>query len=67
MAKRVTKGFADKTAKALRDARKHCPTCGEPIEFVKYIGTGTDPEKNSMKFKERILQICSCNRNEYFK
>jgi len=66
MAKRVTKGFADKTAKALRDARPHCPTCGEAYELVKHISCDQNTEKNTLKFKEQMVRLCKCNRSEYY-
>lgn len=67
MAKRVSKGFADKTSKALRDNKKHCAVCGEAIEFIKHIVTVTDSKSNSIRFKEKMVGVCNCNRNEIYK
>ncbi|MFA4839415.1 MAG: hypothetical protein WC703_08070 [Candidatus Neomarinimicrobiota bacterium] len=67
MAKRVSKGFGDKTSKALKDFKKHCAVCGEPIELVKRILTVTDEEKNSVRFQEKMVGVCKCNRSEIFK
>jgi hypothetical protein len=67
MAKRVSKGFADKTSKALRDNKKHCAVCGEAIEFIKHIVTVTDSKSNSIRFKEKMVGVCKCNRNEIYK
>lgn len=67
MAKRVTKGFADKTQKALKDSKKHCAVCGEPIELVKHVVTLKDEVKNTIRFKEKMVGVCNCNRNEIYK
>jgi len=67
MAKHVSKGFADKTSKALRDYKKHCAVCGEAIEFIKHIVTVTEPTTKSIRFKEKIVGVCNCNRNEIYK
>ncbi|MDD5764757.1 MAG: hypothetical protein PHW79_00705 [Candidatus Marinimicrobia bacterium] len=67
MAKRVSKGFGDKNAKALKDSKKHCAVCGEPIELVKRIMTVTDNEKNSVRFQEKMVGVCKCNRSEIYK
>jgi hypothetical protein len=67
MAKRVTKGFADKTAKALRDTKKHCPVCGEAVTPVKHITTVSDPKTHSMRFKETMVPVCKCNQENYYK
>ncbi|MBN2600582.1 MAG: hypothetical protein JXR87_01170 [Candidatus Marinimicrobia bacterium] len=67
MAKRVTKGFADKTQKALKDAKKHCAVCGEPIELIKHIITQTNPNSDTIRFKEKMVGICNCNRSEIYK
>lgn len=67
MAKRVTKGFADKTAKALRDTKKHCAVCGEPIEMIKHIVTQQSGNGETIRFKEKMVAVCNCNRNEIYK
>jgi len=67
MAKRVTKGFGDKTAKALMDFKKHCPVCGEAIEMVKHITPVIEPSTNSLRFKEAMVHVCKCNRSEIYK
>ncbi len=67
MAKRVTKGFAAKTEKALRDTKRHCPVCGDAVEMVKHITPVINAETNSMKFKEKMLAVCKCNRKDIFK
>jgi len=67
MAKRVSKGFADKTSKALRDYKKHCVVCGEAIEQIKHIITVTDSKSNSIRCKEKMVGVCNCNRSEIYK
>jgi len=66
MAKRVTKGFADKTSKALKDNKRHCAVCGDPIEMIKHVVTNKDTAKDAIRFKEKIIGVCSCNRNDIF-
>jgi len=67
MAKRVSRGFADKAAKALKDNKKHCAVCGEAIELVKHVVTVTDPTTDSIRFNEKMVGVCGCNRNEIYK
>jgi hypothetical protein len=67
MAKHESKGFADKTSKALRDYKKHCAICSEPIEFIKHIVTVTDSTTKSIRFKEKMVGVCKCNRSEIYK
>jgi hypothetical protein len=67
MARRVSKGFAEKAAKALKDNKKHCAVCGEAIELVKHVVTVTDLATDSIRFREKMVSICGCNRNEIYK
>ncbi|MDO9547835.1 MAG: hypothetical protein Q7J65_02580 [Candidatus Marinimicrobia bacterium] len=67
MAKRVTKGFADKMSKALKDSKKHCAVCGEPIELVKHVVTQKVTVSDTIRFKEKMVGVCNCNRNEIYK
>ncbi|MCK9244430.1 MAG: hypothetical protein PHC43_03465 [Candidatus Marinimicrobia bacterium] len=61
------KGFAEKTAKSSRNVKVTCPVCGENIEYVKHIATISDPAKRSMRFKEQIVGVCKCNRDQIYK
>ncbi len=65
MAKRVTKGFASKTERALMDKLKKCPICDEDIVRVKHIKTSST--ENSMKFTENVIKVCKCNKSEIYK
>jgi C4-type Zn-finger protein len=67
MAKKTGRGFADKVAKSSQDFRKHCPVCGEAIEMVKHIIPVQDEATNSIRFKERMVGVCNCNRSEIHK
>ncbi len=67
MAKRSRGGFAAKVAKASVDFKIHCPVCGEAIEIVKHISTVSNPENNTVRFKERMIKVCKCNRSEIYK
>jgi hypothetical protein len=67
MAKKGDRSFATKVAKSTVDTRKHCPVCGEVIEYIKQITTVTNTENNSMRFPEKMIAVCKCNRNEVYK
>lgn len=67
MVKRSKGGFAAKVAKSSVDLKIHCPVCGEAIDVVKYISTINSPENNAMRFKEKMIKVCKCNRNEFYK
>lgn len=67
MAKKGARSFAAKVAKSTADAKRHCPVCGEAIEYIKQITTVTDKENHSMRFKEKMVAVCKCNRNEVYK
>ena len=60
------KGFADKTSKTSKNKKTICPVCGESIEFIKHIET-VNPTPNSMRFKEKMVGVCKCNRAEIIK
>lgn len=65
MAKRVTKGFASKTEKALQDKHKVCPVCGGDIVRVKHVQTLSGD--NSIRFNERMVKVCKCNQSDIYK
>ena len=65
MAKRVTKGFASKTERALQDKHKLCPVCGGEIVRVKHITTVTD--EKTIRFNEKMVKVCKCNQSEIYK
>jgi hypothetical protein len=65
MAKRVTKGFASKTEKALLDKHKICPVCGGDIVRLKHVQTVS--EENTIRFNEKMVKVCKCNQSEIYK
>jgi len=67
MAKKSKGGFVAKMLKAQQDFRVHCPVCNEAISYVKHIVTETNPKNNSVCFKEKMVGICKCNKNDIFK
>jgi len=67
MAKRVTKGFAAKTEKALLDKHRKCPVCNGDIDYLRHISTGTNEKKQSMNFIDKIIRVCDCNKKEVYK
>jgi len=67
MNRKGVRGFADKTKKALEDSKKHCAVCGEPIELIRHVVTLKDEVKGTIRFKEKMVGVCNCNRNEIYK
>ena len=65
MAKRVTKGFASKTERALLDKHKVCQVCGGDITQVKHVVTNSG--ENSIRFNEKMIKVCKCNQSEIYK
>lgn len=65
MAKRVTKGFASKTEKALQDKNKICPVCGGDITLLKHVETISGD--NNIRFNEKMKRVCKCNQGEIYK
>ncbi len=61
------KTFADKLAKNAKDFKIHCPNCGEPFEYVKHIMPITDAKGNTLRFKEKVVGLCKCNRSQIVK
>ncbi len=61
------KGFADKTAKAGKNTKTVCPVCGENIDYIKHITTVTSADNKSMRFQEKMIGVCKCNRDQIYK
>jgi len=61
------KGFADKTSKAGKNTKTVCPVCGEPIDYIKHVTTVSDAGKKSMRFTEKMVGVCKCNRDQIYK
>ena len=62
---RKDKSFAAKLGVNREDMKKHCPTCGEILNFVQVV----DSEKSNndaWKFKERFVGVCKCNQKEIY-
>lgn len=65
MAKRVTKGFASKNDKAMKDKHKVCPVCDGDIVRVKHVQTVS--EENTIRFNEKMVKVCKCNQSDIYK
>ncbi len=65
MAKRVTKGFASKTERALRDKHKTCQVCGGDITRVKHVKSIDN--KTGIGFNEKMVDVCKCNQKDIYK
>ncbi len=59
--------FAAKTAKAASDRdTTNCPKCGEAYANVKLISSVRSETKNSWKFLQNFVLVCSCNQKEIY-
>ncbi len=56
-----SKSFADKMAKATTDFSKHCPTCGEAYQTVKFISSEKSEKTGAIRFNQRFVGVCKCN------
>lgn len=44
---------------------KTCSVCGQPISHIKhYVSEKTADGK--VKYKQKVVGICNCNKKEYF-
>ncbi len=58
-------GFGAKIANRAKQG-KTCPVCGDQISYVKHFMS--DATLNTgVKFKQKVLGVCSCNKNEIYK
>lgn len=61
------KSFAAKVAKAAAERKTtNCPTCGEPYTNVQLITSVKSETKNSWKFLQNFVAVCSCNQKEVY-
>jgi hypothetical protein len=44
-------------------AGKTCPVCGEQITYVKHYANVKNTD-NNVKFKQKVVGICGCNKKE---
>ena len=58
-------GFAAKIANRAKEG-KTCSVCGEQISYVKHYANVKSAD-NNVKFKQKIIGVCGCNKNEIFK
>ena len=58
------KSFAAKIAKAAGTMANHCPVCGEIKSPLFVVDSIKNEEKGSYKYKEALIPVCKCNRNE---
>jgi len=63
----MSPSFAEKTKKAAqKNEGDVCPECGEEVEIVKYIRPVDPEDKNSLKFKNTMIKVCDCNKEEIY-
>ncbi|MCK5521364.1 MAG: hypothetical protein KAI81_09645 [Candidatus Marinimicrobia bacterium] len=58
-------GFGAKIANRAKEG-KNCPVCGEQISYVKHFSSDNSL-KTGVKFKQKVVGVCGCNKNEVFK
>ena len=46
-------------------AGKTCPVCDQQISYVKHYGNVKNTD-NNVKFKQKVVGICGCNKKDYF-
>ncbi len=44
---------------------KTCPVCGQQISYVKHYANVKNADGN-VKYKQKVVSICGCNKKEYF-
>ena len=55
--------FADKARKQQMIKGAICPVCGEAMQNIKMISPET-VEGEGVKFREKLVRICKCNREQ---
>ncbi|MEA2077737.1 MAG: hypothetical protein U9O95_06930 [Candidatus Marinimicrobia bacterium] len=46
-------------------AGKTCPVCDQQISYVKHYANVKNTDGN-VKFKQKVVGICGCNKKDYF-
>ena len=59
------RSFASKVAKSAGQGPNVCAECGQPRSQIKVIQSTPNPEKDSFRFKEKMVSMCKCNENDY--
>ncbi len=44
---------------------KKCPVCGEAISHLK-VFKSVNSGKEGVKFNQKMVSVCACNKNEIF-
>lgn len=60
MAKRQS--FADKASK--KSHVKICPICNSAMDAVRLVDPSFTSDKKSWKLKDKIVEICKCNKKD---
>ncbi|MBN2541947.1 hypothetical protein JXI42_03695 [bacterium] len=63
---RKKRSFADKVAKGTGPRLEICPKCGEGIQVIKLVKAYTFGEKDSLRFKGKMVKVCKCNEKDVF-
>ncbi|MCD6234776.1 MAG: hypothetical protein DRP86_05720 [Candidatus Neomarinimicrobiota bacterium] len=57
-------GFGAKIANRQKEGKK-CPVCGEAISHLK-VFKSVNSGKEGVKFNQKMVSVCACNKNEIF-
>ncbi|MEE4312545.1 MAG: hypothetical protein V2J62_11850 [candidate division KSB1 bacterium] len=57
--------FAAKMAQGQEKVGKHCPECGELLNFIHLVDAVKSGSGN-WKFKENMVGVCKCNEKEIY-
>ena len=56
--------FGAKTAHREKSG-KTCPVCDQQISYVKHYASVKNKDGN-VKYKQKIVGVCGCNKKDYF-
>lgn len=57
-------GFGAKIAHREK-AGKTCPACGQQISYVKHY-ENVKTAGQTVRFKQKVVGVCGCNKKDYF-
>ncbi len=66
MATKKKRGFIDKVRKGTDPIGEVCEKCSQEIKYMRVIDPQYLENKNAWRFKEKVVGVCNCNRNEIF-
>ncbi|MBD3385029.1 hypothetical protein GF407_08885 [candidate division KSB1 bacterium] len=61
------RSFSAKTSKSAQEGQRVCQQCGEAYTNVKVVQSVKKENSDHWRFKEKIVAMCKCNEQEYYK